>query len=362
MNKILSILVCIFFAFSVQAQSVNKTLKVAVCGVSHGHLGDLIARLDRGDVEVVGVWEANEKYRMNNGLLGRLSNEKFYSNLNDMLSSTKPEAVVAYGSILDHMKIIEACAPLGIHVMVEKPLATTYKQALRIKKLSKKYGIKIMVNFETTWYATNHYAKQLSDSGRLGKIRRINIYDGHQGPTEIGCSDMFLSWLTDPIEIGGGAVVDFGCYGANLATWYMHGQKPLSVFAVLQHNKPDVYPKVDDDATIILEYPGTTVQIMASWCWPYSRKDMYVYGDNGYIYQRNGKKIKTAYNGIEGNEFEAPDLTRPFDDSYRYLKALVRNEINPKPEDLSSLENNVTVVQILEAAIKSSKTGKAVKL
>ena len=82
------------------------------------------------------------------------------------------------------------------------------------------------------------------------------VKSGHQGPKEIGCSADFLNWLTDPVKNGGGAVVDFGCYGANLMTGLMNGKAPVSVTAVLRHIKPDVYPKVDDDATILLEYPG----------------------------------------------------------------------------------------------------------
>lgn len=340
----------------------NEPLRIAVCGLSHGHLGDVVGRMDRGDFTVVGAWEPNDEYRHNNGLAGRIPADKLYADIDKMLDDVKPEAVVSYGSILEHMQVVEACAPRGIHVMVEKPLATTYKQALRMKQLADKYGIHIMVNFETTWYATNHRAFQIAESGSLGAIRRINVYDGHQGPKEIGCSDMFLSWLTDPVKNGGGAVIDFGCYGANLATWFMHGQKPTSVYAVLQQNKPDVYPLVDDDATIILEYPGTTVQIMASWCWPYSRKDMYVYGDRGYVYQRNGQKMSTFVDGKGGEEFNAPRLPQPYDDSYRYLAALVRGQIQEQPYDLCALENNITVVQILEAAIKSAKTGKKVVL
>ena len=176
------------------------------------------------------------------------------------------------------------------------------------------------------------------------------------------CDRMFLSWLTDPKENGGGAVIDFGCYGVNLATWLLNGEKPKSVYAVLQQNKPNVYPKVDDDATILLEYDGCTVQVMGSWCWPMNRKDMYVYGSKGYAYQRNGNRMQLLVNDKQGREFNAPRLPAPYDDSYRYLKALVRGQIEEQPSDLSALENNVLVVQILEAAIRSAKTGKAVKL
>ena len=65
----------------------------------------------------------------------------------------------------------------------------------------------------------------------------------------------FLAWLNDPKLNGGGALYDFGCYGADLMTWLMDGQRPISVTATTQQIKPDIYPRVDDEATIILTYP-----------------------------------------------------------------------------------------------------------
>jgi len=75
---------------------------------------------------------------------------------------------------------------------------------------------------------------------------------------------------------------DFGCYGVDLATWLMEGRKPDSVTAITQQIKPDVYPRVDDEATIILTYPRAQAIVQASWNWPFSRKDMEVYGQKGY--------------------------------------------------------------------------------
>ena len=89
---------------------------------------------------------------------------------------------------------------------------------------------------------------------------------------------------------------------------------------------------------------------------------MYVYGSKGYAYQRNGNRMQLLVNDKQGREFNAPRLPAPYDDSYRYLKALVRGQIEEQPSDLSALENNVLVVQILEAAKKSAKSGTAVKL
>ncbi len=283
----------------------------------------------------------------------------FYSDLGQMLDATKPEAVVAYGSIKEHLAVVEACAPRGIHVMVEKPLATTFKDARKMAALARKHDILLLTNYETTWYASNHYVKAQVDAGKIGDIFRIEVYDGHQGPVEIGCSKKFLDWLTDPILNGGGAVMDFGCYGANLATWLLGGKKPVSVYAVLQRNKPSVYPKVDDDATIVLEYPGATVEINASWCWPYNRKDMFVYGHDGLLYQANPNRVEGTK---KGEWTDAPALAAPYDNPFHLLEAAVRGEITIASGDLSSLENNLVVVEILSAAVKSAQTGRPVRI
>lgn len=337
----------------------GEPLRIAVAGVTHDHLGGVVSELRQGDIQVVGVWEPDARYLHANSLTGMLPESLFYADLDTMLDQTRPEAVVVYGSIKEHLAVVEACAPRGIHVMVEKPLATTMEDARRMAELATEYGILLLTNYETTWYASNHRIKQLTDAGEVGPVYRIEVYDGHQGPIEIGCSKQFTDWLTDPVLNGGGAVMDFGCYGANLATWLLQGRRPTRVYAVLQCNKPAVYPRVDDDATIVLDYPGTTVQINASWCWPYNRKDMYVYGKDGFLYQPDPRQVVSAA-GAPG--VEAPALEPPFDNPFHYLAAAVRGEINIGPSDLSSLKNNLIVMEILSAAVESARTGLPIAL
>lgn len=339
----------------------GNELRVAVAGVAHGHLNDIISRMDRGDFKVVGVWEKDDRMRRDNGLIRHDSTIPAFADLGEMLDTTRPEAVVAYGPIYDHMEVVEACAPRGIHVMVEKPLAVNIRHARRMAKLARGHGILLLTNYETSWYSSNHEAYRMVKDGIIGDITRILVYDGHQGPIEIGCGKDFTTWLTDPVMNGGGAITDFGCYGANLATWLFGGRKPLSVYAVTNSQKPGKYPKVDDDATIILQYPGVTVQLMPSWNWPMNRKDMYVYGSKGYIYQSAPSRMSLYRNGKESDVKPTP-LEAPYDDSFRYLKAAVRGEIKVNATDLASLENNLTVVEILDAAVKSARKGKPVRL
>ena len=337
-------------------------LRIGVAGVTHDHLGGVVSALRGGDVDVVGVWESDARYLHDNALTGKLPDTVFYADLEQMLDRTRPEAVVAYGSIKDHLTVVEACAKRCIHVMVEKPLGATMEDAVRMASLARRHGILLLTNYETTWYASNALVKKEVEEGKLGKLFRIDVYDGHEGPAEIGCSRKFLDWLTDPVLNGGGAVIDFGCYGANLATWLLDGAVPEKVFAVLRQNKPSVYPKVDDDAEIMLSYGDVTVHIGASWCWPTGRKDMYVYGLGGYLYQRTPERVQAMYGGKGVPEFTAPALEAPYDNSFRYLKAAVRGEIAVHPNDPSALDNNLIVMRILDAAIRSARSGEAVRL
>ena len=358
--RLFTVALCLLASAVTFAQN-KEPLRLAVSGISHAHLNDVISRVGRGDFTIVGVYEKDDRIREHNGLSRHVDKSLFYSDLGRMLDETHPEVVVDYGSIYDHLATVEACAPRGIHVMVEKPLAINMKHARRMEKLAKENNILLLTNYETSWYDTNTEARRMVRDGDIGDITRMMVYDGHQGPYEIGCGKNFTSWLTDPDKNGAGAITDFGCYGANLATWIVGGLRPVSVYAVANHQKPDKYPLVEDDATIIVQYPSFTLQLMPSWNWPMNRKDMHIYGSKGYIYQRTGKKM-TLYKDGKENEVTSPALAAPYDDSFRYLKAAVRGDITVKPYDTASLENNLLVVEILDAAIKSAKTGKPVKL
>ncbi len=183
-----------------------------------------------------------------------------------------------------------------------------------------------------------------------------------RGRRRLACRRSFCSWLTDPAQNGAGALYDFGCYGADLATWLMHGETPLSVTAVTNHDKPAIYPRVDDDATIVLQYPHAQAVIQASWNWPFGRKDMEVYGATGYAITVGADKLRVRHeHDAEEKVVTAAPLTPPQDDSLNYLAAVLRGQIDPSG-DLTALDTNVIVMQILDAARESARTGRTVKL
>ncbi|HEY0433429.1 MAG TPA: Gfo/Idh/MocA family oxidoreductase [Chitinophagaceae bacterium] len=345
---------------AVVAFAQTKPLRIGIAGLTHDHVNGILARAHDGDFEIVGIAEKNtalgkkylERYHLPDSLL--------YASLAEMVRHCRPEAVCAFNSIAEHVEVVRVCAPQKIHVMVEKPLAVSLANAKEMKKLADENGILLLTNYETTWYGSHYRAMQLLDT--IGSPRKIVVHDGHQGPQEIGVSPEFFAWLTDPVKNGGGAIIDFGCYGANLSTWFMKGVRPLSVTAVTQQLKPAIYPKVDDEATIILTYPDAQTIIQASWNWPMGRKDIEIYGHSGYVIaDRNGWRVRKSGTDPETAE-TIPQLPPPMNDPFRYLAAAVRGEIQVRSTDLSSLENNMIVVEILEAAKKSAKDGKKIEL
>lgn len=340
----------------------QKPLRVAVVGLVHDHVHWILGREKRGDIEIVGIADPNrslaEAYSKRHGY----KMELVYASIEEMIQKTKPEAVLAFNAIYDHLKIVEYCAPRGIHVMVEKPLAISNEHAMKMIALAKKHNIYLLTNYETTWYGSNKKAYEIIKEDKLiGDIRKIVFHTGHRGPKEIGCSLQFLEWLTDPVLNGGGAITDFGCYGADIATWLMDGEPPVTVSATTQQIKPEIYPKVDDEATIVLTYKKAQVIIQASWNWPYGRKDMYVYGKTGWVFCKDGANMQVS----EGERKETKTITAaPLpadrDDPFAYFANVIRGKIKMNEFDLSSPATNDIAVRIIDAAKQSAKTGKTI--
>jgi len=343
----------------------QKPVRIAISGMTHDHIGFILNKKNMPYMKIVGIFEPNRKLAEKYAGSFHFDTALIYNNLERMLDLVKPEAVVAFGSIYDHLAVVEACAPRGIHVMVEKPLATSMEYARKMKDLAEKYNIHLLTDYETSWYPSTAKSWQLvNDSNFVGQIRRVVINDGHKGPKEIGCSNEFLAWLTDPVQNGGGAIVDFGCYGANLMTWLTLGEEPLSVMAVTRQLKPEIYPRVDDDATIVVKYHNCTCIIQASWNWPFGRKDMEIYGEKGYIIAKNNEEmlLKNHENQDEIHRTVTSNDIPVSEDPFAYFAAVIRGQITMTDYNPYSLKNNIMVVRILDAARESARTGKTVKL
>jgi predicted dehydrogenase len=338
-------------------------LRIAIAGLAHGHVsGFLNAAVKRPDARIIAIFDPDQALVAGYAKRYDIPAEGQFTDLGKMLDTAKPDAVATFTSTYDHAMVVEAAAGRRIPVMMEKPLAVDMKHARRIQQASARGGVPVIVNYETTWYRSHgEIWKTVKQQNTAGEIRKMVAMDGHQGPKEINVQPEFLAWLTDPVKNGAGALFDFGCYGANLMTWLMDNRRPLKVTALTQTNKPQIYAKVDDEATILVEYPKAQGIIQGSWNWPYSRKDFEVYGEKGYAIATGGNNLRVRLPGQRAEETRTPAELPPAEsDSISYLAAIVRGKL--KPSGLSSLENNMIVTEILEAARESARSGKAVNL
>ena len=341
----------------------TQPLRVGVVGLTHGHVAGFLPQVPKHpDILLVGIVEQDAglvaKYKQQ----FHLDNVPFFSTINELMEKQHPAALLVYTPPSEHRRIVQDAAAYGVNVMVEKPLATNLQDALIMRKAARQHHIQLIVNYETTWYASNAEAVREASGGKLGDLWKVVVHDGHEGPEEIHVQPEFLNWLTDPAKNGAGAMFDFGCYGADLMTVLMHGESPLSVTAKTQQVKPDVYPHVEDDATVIVQYPHAQAILEGSWNWPFDVKDFQIYGRTGYAYTLKRDRLRVRYAGEEqDHDMTAPPLSAPDDDPIHYLVSVVTDHKNVD-HSLGGIDTNVVVVQILDAARESAKTGRTIML
>jgi predicted dehydrogenase len=343
-------------------KTTNAPLRLGLAGLSHDHIS-IVSQIAADDFEIVGAYDPDAALRAAVGRQYAIAPERLFGDLPTMLGATKPHAVAAFGPIVDHLAVVEACAPAGVHVMVEKPLAVDVADADRIAELARLHGVHVLTNYETSWYASNEYIFQAVRRGVIGAPRKVLIRDGHQGPVESGCQPQFLAWLTTSVSSGGGALNDFGCYGANLMTFLMEGRLPNSVTAITRTFKPELYGSVEDDALIVLAYDALEAIIQASWNWPFARKDIEIHGATGTIAAADQQTVwLRCANDPEARPIVPDPLPYARGAPFAHLASVILGEERPARHALSALDNNIGVVRILDAARRSAIAGRTVLL
>jgi glucose-fructose oxidoreductase len=368
MKKFAVVVLIAMFACGVRTAAAEGPLKVGIVGLVHGHVAAFFGGgamtpagsiLKRPDVELVGIVEPDEALFQRYAKEFHLSASLHFKSIAEMAAKAHPAAVLVFTSPAEHRRIVEECADEGISVMMEKPLAFQYDDALAMEQAAKRSKIHVLVDYETSWYGSNTEASQLLEREELGTLVKAVVRDGHEGPIKIGVQPEFGKWLIDPKLDGDGALTDFGCYGPDLVTTLLHGEAPLSVTAVTQHLQPELYPLVADEADILLKYKSAVVIVEASWDWPFAVKQMDLYGRAGYAkaVSPSGVEVRRKGDTIETKE-DARAPQAPYDDPLHYLEAVLRGL--DEGDSLSSLKTNVTVTEILDAARRSALTGKTV--
>ena len=134
-----------------------KPVRVGIAGMTHGHVGQVYTAIKKPqqDVIIVGFAEPNKELAMSLLKKQNLPDSLWFPSLEALISKTKPEAIAAFNSIYEHLEVVKVCAPKGIHVIVEKPLAVNMDHLNQMNAIVAKHPIHLLTNFETTWYPSH---------------------------------------------------------------------------------------------------------------------------------------------------------------------------------------------------------------
>jgi predicted dehydrogenase len=353
MKRFLTVLIPLALALPMAAQD----YKIAIIGLVHSHVWGPLAAVASGKTPARLAAIAEPNAELVAEAKKNAPDVPYFSDYRKMLDEVKPDIVWAFVENNRHLEIVQACAPRKIQIMFEKPLAATYKEALEIERLATKHGIRVLTNYQMAWWPSNYVAKAQADQGAIGKVWRLRGIVGHGGPGSQGARNKyFFDWLTDPVQNGAGALMDFGCYNALWSLWYLG--RPETVFATVNHLRPEVFPKVEDNANLILSYKNGVGIFEASWDLPRGFQDLEIFGLSGSTYMAAGK-VELR----KGRRTEEVALTPLEPDRAEPIAYMVsRIKANQPLDGLVALPINVGVVEIIEAAKQSVKTGRAVRL
>jgi predicted dehydrogenase len=339
--------------FTRPIQRSANPLRLGVVGLTHTHVGWPLHSGREGAVSLVGVYEPSKPLFDRYAKQYDLDPSIHFTDLDEFIDQARPEGLSVMNSIYEHAETVERLAKYRVPMLIEKPLAVCAAHANRIAAASRAHDCPVLTNYETSWYAGIREAERRLRKGELGELRRMVFETGHPGPVEIGCPIEFLDWLCDPVLNGGGAITDFGCYGIICALWLMDGKVPDSVACTAATTKPDVYPNVDDDATIILQWAdGPVAVIQPSWAWTHDVKSSHFFGEIASAHCGKWDELAIRESNHEPKAVEPSPIKPPGDDQWRYLAAVARDDAAIDP--MSSLELNVKCCEILDQARRAA--------
>lgn len=147
-----------------------------------------------------------------------------------------------------HAQIAIAAAQAGKHVVCEKPLCLSLAEADAMVEACRKGGVKLMYAEELCFTPKYVRLKELADSGALGEVYLVKQSEKHDGPHS--------DWFWDVRRSGGGVTMDMGCHAFCFFLWFYDWARPESIFADMATNVHAEKTRGDDNATIIVTFPG----------------------------------------------------------------------------------------------------------
>lgn len=343
------------------AKKSTKKVRVGVLGMTHDHIwGNLRELQASAEGQLVAAADPNRGLR--DKVESDFACKKTFASYEEMLDKVEMDAVYIFGDNATGADLSVMAAERGLHVLVEKPMASTLDGAVRMLAAARKMNTKLMINWPFVWWPQLQHAMNMAKNGEIGQIFSTKYRSAHAGPKELGCTPFFYNWLYDGKLNGAGALMDYCCYGAALARQVL-GQ-PSRVVGVVGHLLKD-YITLDDNAVITMQWPRAIAVSEASWT-QIGHLTSYVaviYGSDGTLLVEPGSKgrlLLATREHEDGIEVQPPALPAEQLSATAYFLHCI---LNDQPiEGMCSAEVSRDAQEILEAGLISAKQGMAISL
>jgi predicted dehydrogenase len=360
----------------------TKTYRVGVIGFAHMHVNETVrcfAEHERCEIvacadtvplvpsriDVEGSRTANLRRALDTSPAAQR-----YDDYNKMLADAALDIVLFCPENARHAEVGEAIARRGAHMVTEKPMAATLADALAMVRAAEQAYIKLAVNWPITWRPPIRAVKRLVAAGEIGKVWQIKWRNGaslgplavgsfHPGDTVIGAvsdRDKGAEWWHQSAA-GGGALLDYCCYGACLSAWYFDAP-PTAAFA-LKGNFFSRFGDAEDNAAMIVRFPDAMAIVEGTWTTFHAGVPTgpILYGTTGTIVVDGPKVLvfKTRGDPAPSMVLDGDPLPSGRDTIAReFLHHLETGEpLHPTLD----LPLNLAAVAVLDAGIRSAKTG-----
>ncbi len=362
----------------------DKRYRVGVIGFAHMHVNELVDRfIATGRADIVAcadtvprtpsrtTVEGSRTANLQRALAGPGA-PRHYTDYQEMLRRESLDIAIFCPEISQHAEVAEALGRHGVHMVTEKPMAGRLDDARRMAAAAASAGVALAVNWPTTWRPAMRRVKELLADGAIGEVWEIKWRNGpslgplahgstHPGHTVIGLvsnAEKAMEWWHQR-EAGGGALLDYCCYGACLVSWFLDAP-PLSVQSMTA-NLMSGYGNAEDNAAMLLRFPAAMAILEASWTTFHGgvANGPVIFGTHGTIVVDGTDILVYRERGVATPsliEHGAPLLAGRTGIGEEFLHHLETGE--PLHPTLA-LPINLAAVAILDAGITSAETGAA---
>ncbi|MDD1775844.1 MAG: Gfo/Idh/MocA family oxidoreductase [Candidatus Methanomethylicus sp.] len=295
-------------------------MKVGVVGV--GAMGGNHVRVYSSlqSCELVGIADMNDSLAKD---LAEKYHTKAFHNYRDLLDAGVEAVSIAVPTSL-HAEVASFFLKKNVNCLVEKPIASTVEDGLKMVELAKKSGKKLMVGHIERFNPAVQRIKEIIESGRLGRI--VMITSRRVGPVP-------------PRIVDVGIIIDLATHDIDIAR-YLYGEEPTKIFA----KYGSIIHKKEDHAIILLDFGNGAAGIEVNWFTPHKVRTSVVTGTDGIAYVDYIEQKITIYNSRW--------MMEPKIDKEEPLKRELVNFIDCIEKDVEPMVTGMDGVRTLEVAIK----------